>query len=36
MSDFVFLMAELEKIRKMDEKYPVDKSKGSAKKYSEL
>jgi len=26
----------LEKIRKNDEKYPVDKSKGTAKKYNEL
>jgi len=26
----------LEKIRKNNEKYPVDKSKGSAKKYNEL
>ena len=26
----------LEKIRKNDEKYPVEKSKGTAKKYNEL
>jgi NTP pyrophosphatase (non-canonical NTP hydrolase) len=43
---FAFLLAEkynfdvkdiiLEKIKKNGEKYPVDKSKGSAKKYNEL
>lgn len=43
---YAFLLAErhnldvkqivLEKIKKNDEKYPVDKAKGSAKKYDEL
>lgn len=43
---YAFLLAEkyqldvkdivLEKIKKNEEKYPVDKSKGNAKKYSEL
>jgi NTP pyrophosphatase (non-canonical NTP hydrolase) len=43
---FCFFLAErqglnvkeiiLEKLRKSDEKYPVDKSKGTAKKYNEL